>query len=131
MPIQRIIPYAIWCLPAGWTAAIFLLLTKKVHRYVPGWLPPWADKPAHMLLFGALAVFTYLAFRKGSPVTMQWAAIISFCYAAMFGAAMEYYQYYIPWRAADWADVFANTLGAAVALLLWWAESNISWFRLG
>lgn len=130
MTFQRIIPYAIWFLPAGWTVAIFLLLTRKVDDYVPGWMPAWADKPAHMLLFGALAVFTYLAFRTGSPITMQRAAISAFCYATIYGAAMEYYQHYIPWRTADWGDVVANTFGAAVVFLLLWAERAIPWFCL-
>ena len=120
--IRPYIPYAVWCLPTGWTIIIFLLLTRRVHRYVPGWLPWWADKPAHMLLFGSLAIFTYLAFRHGSTVAMKWATAISFIYASIYGALMEWYQYYIPWRTMDWADMAANTIGASVVFAIYFAE---------
>jgi len=122
MNVRAIIPYAVWSLPAGWTVLIFLLLTRKVHRYVPGWMPPWADKPAHMLLFGSLAIFTYVAFRHGSSVKMMRATGLSFFYAASYGAIMEWYQYYIPWRTADWADVIANTVGAAVVFVIYFFD---------
>lgn len=118
MNYQRIVPYAAWSLPAGWSIIVFLLLTQKVHRYVPGWLPYWADKPAHILLFGSLAVFTYIAFRFGSSVAMPLAAAISFAYAAAYGAVLEGYQHYIPWRTSDWLDVLANTAGAAIVFFL-------------
>lgn len=116
--MRSLFQYAIWLLPAGWSAVVFLLLTRKVHRYVPGWLPDWADKPVHMLLFGSLSIFTYIAFRKGSSVEMKWAAVSAFVYAALYGAAMEGYQFYIPWRTTDLADISANTLGAASVFLL-------------
>lgn len=115
-------PHVAWSLPVGWTALIFVLLTRKVHRYVPEWLPPFADKLAHMTLFAILSIFTYIAFRKGSTVHMNRAAGISFVYAAVYGAATEWYQFYIPWRTGDWLDVFANVLGAAAVYALYRAE---------
>ncbi len=124
--LRVLIPYAVWLLPVGWSVCIFFLLTRRVHRYVPGWLPPWADKPTHMMLFGSLSLLTYLAFRKGSTVTMKWAAGCAFLYATVYGAAMEGYQYYIPWRTADWGDVLANTIGAAVVFLAMLVE-RIRW----
>ncbi len=122
MNIRIPIPHWIWSLPAAWTALIFLLLTRRIHRYVPGWLPPFADKLAHMTLFAILSIFTYIAFRKGSAVTMNRAVGISFAYAAVYGVATEGYQFYIPWRTGDWLDVFANTLGAAAVFALYVAE---------
>lgn len=111
--------YSVWLLPIGWTAAIFLLLTRKVHRHVPGWLPPWADKPVHMCLFGSLAVLTFIAFRYGSSVRLKRAALIAWAYAALYGGLTEWYQFHIPWRTGEWLDVAANLLGAGVVFLLY------------
>ena len=70
---------------------------------------PW-DKANHFVGYAGLAGLIGL-----SGVRLPHA----FLAAVLFGIAIEYSQIPVPGRSGgDWADIFANSLGAAVSVLL-------------
>lgn len=108
----------IWSWPTGWAAVVFFLLTRKVDRFIPDWFPPYGLTLTHFLVFAILAVLLYVAFKSASSINMKWGLCFSFLFSSAYGTMIEWYQYHIPWRTADWNDVMANIAGAGMVFLL-------------
>lgn len=74
--------------------------------------PP--DKLLHCAAYG---LFTFLASVARIPGRFQpWSAM---AVALAHGAAVEGVQAALPWRTAEWGDLAADGLGAAVAAVVW------------
>jgi VanZ family protein len=76
---------------------------------------PGADKVVHVFMYGVLgwlAASAGATSRRPVPVVALWFGI------ALFAAADEWHQRWIPGRSADWADWVADALGAAAAIWL-------------
>jgi VanZ family protein len=70
---------------------------------------PW-DKLNHFVGYGGLAGLTGLA---GVRLPSAFVAVV------LYGIVIEYLQIPVPGRSGgDWADILANTLGAATAVLM-------------
>ncbi|MCE8017115.1 VanZ family protein [Halomonas sp. MCCC 1A17488] len=70
---------------------------------------PW-DKFNHFVGYAGLAVLSGLA---GLPLVRAFIAV------TLYGICIEYLQVPVPGRSGgDWADILANSLGAAAAVLL-------------
>jgi VanZ family protein len=84
--------------------------------------PP--DKLLHGAAYGA---FTLLALAARVPARFEpWSAV---AVALTHGAAVEGVQAAIPWRTAEWGDLAADGLGAALAALVW--KGAVRWRRAG
>lgn len=77
---------------------------------------PMYDKLAHLLMFFGLATTLHFAF---SP--RIW---VAFAVLGLYGGIIEWVQFYIPGRGAEWLDLVADLLGIAlfyVIRALWYA----------
>ncbi len=92
-----------------WTV-IMLIGCLTPHSELPDELVNWNDKAQHIAIF---ALFTLLWRLAG--LKLLTAALVGF----VFGALIEVLQYVLPInRSADWADLFADSIGVVIGLLL-------------
>lgn len=108
----RWIPAILWCgwiyyatsspaFGAGSTRAVF-----GVFNFV-------ARTGAHVAVFGLLALLVRWAAGPG-----RWSTAGAWAFATIYGATDEIHQAFVPGRGASIEDVFLDSAGAAVALLL-------------
>ena len=77
------------------------------------WIP-LIDKIAHFFLFGLLATLIY-RYRQGhtNPGRL---GLIAVCVTVVYGLIDELHQYQTPQRYFELADIFADLIGAIVAV---------------
>jgi VanZ family protein len=103
---------------AWWALGALLVVAAAVVCLIPPNEMPkefeLSDKVSHLVGHGALALyFSGLVPRRG------WWKI--FVFLVLFGITMEFAQYYMQaGREGDPRDVIANSLGAALGLLVGW-----------
>ncbi len=110
---MRITPATWRLLAIAWTV-IMLIGCLSPHDQIPGNLHTWNDKSLHVLIF---APFTLLWMLTG--LRMRYALVAGL----LFGTLIEGLQYALPInRSADWKDVVADCIGAAlgVGLAIFW-----------
>lgn len=83
----------------------------------PGWIG--IDKAAHFGIFGLLAILI----ARTQPPARWW---LGFVIASVYGAADEWRQSFTPGRFVEVADWVADTLGAAVGVMVY---ARWTWFR--
>ena len=68
------------------------------------------DKLAHFVMYGLTSIFLfrYLASKKTGRGVFYKAVFL----AALYGAAMEVVQHFLPYRSFSFGDIAANTIGA-------------------
>src|SRR5437588_125271 len=100
------------------------LVAYTVYIFIAGSLrgtsPPgdMSDKTAHFIAFGfmvlpALLATGHLAPRIAFPSRIAVASLT----ASAFGALLEVWQLFLPWRSSEWLDWVADTTGAATVAL--------------
>lgn len=102
-----------WLPPVVWAAIIFAASSFPTSGLPPTF--PQADKLAHFIIYGILALLLHRAFRlerRYGPLT---AVLLSILVASIYGALDEYHQSFIPTRSTDLLDWLADTLGAISA----------------
>lgn len=87
---------------------------------------PGADKLAHMLAYGALAVTVLWYYGKNGTVRMQRTAMLTVLLCLAYGLTDEFHQSFIPLRSVSGLDIVADTAGAAVIAFVWY---NSLWIR--
>jgi VanZ family protein len=115
-----------------WALFIFILCTIKMggigssHVFFAGF-----DKLVHCGLFFVLAVLMSSgAIRANSRYNLTAAQqLLSLLIPVAFGALIEILQAYIfTWRSGEWADLFADTAGAAMGMfaviLTMWSQKH-------
>lgn len=108
-------------------AAIFYLSSMSepvdVETPIPG-----ADKAAHAVLYGGLAVLVSFGIRRsGNPVTPWVQFLAPVVFAGLYGLSDEIHQVFVPRRHFDPLDVAADVVGAILvqtALWLWWRRTH-------
>ncbi len=113
-----LIPAALYLAVLFWAGLIPL-------KSLPGPDFELADKVWHLVAFGGLAALLSRVLRHLRRPLLQsigCGALIS----ATLGAALEGLQSLTPYRSADWADLAADALGAALAygVLRWLASAG-------
>lgn len=92
-----------------WTV-IMLIGCLTPHTELPDELVSLNDKAQHIAIFALFALLWRLAGFKLATV-----AVVGFA----FGALIEVLQYVLPInRSADWADLFADSIGVVAGVLL-------------
>jgi len=80
---------------------------------------PHEDMLLHFLEFALLAALVYKAFIHSSEMrTARQAAVLTFLIVVPYGAALELYQWFIPYRECSLFDFLANCAGSACAVFL-------------
>jgi len=83
----------------------------------PGFVPSF-DKLAHFCVYGLLAT---LVFRLIPQTSKNWrSALLVIVAVSLFGLSDEIHQAFTPGRSVEFADWVADTLGAFVAVLVYW-----------
>ena len=112
---------------AGWWALFFLwALGLTIATCIPGRdLPttpfPDFDKAVHFTAFLVGAVVLFPAIRLASHWRLLAVAGVTFVLISVYGIMDEFKQLWVPGRkGGDWADIAANSLGAAVGVIMLW-----------
>ena len=106
-------------------AAIFYV--SSLHQ--PPLPPGVGDKPAHAFGYMGLGFVLARALAGGLPPRIALRELsIGIAIAIAYGASDEFHQRFVPGRTADLADLYADTVGSAIALMACWAW-GIIWFR--
>lgn len=93
----------------------YLLLTSASPKASQWWFEG-ADKVAHFGMFSVWAFLLYGALsKKAVDRPAVWKVILA---AVLFGVFTELVQYFVPKRAADINDFFADMVGASLGLLV-------------
>jgi len=107
-------------LTLAWALFIFVLCSIKMGdvggspMFFPGF-----DKLTHCGLFFVLVVLYCTGYlKKHSPANLNLAVCVIIIIAAfVYGGAIELLQAYVfTWRSGEWPDLFADTLGACMAI---------------
>ena len=91
-------------------------------------LPPGlSDKPAHALAYIGLGGLMARALGGGLPPRITAVdLVIGFAISVIYAASDELHQWFVPGRSAELADVAADAIGAAAALIACWAWGILS-----
>jgi VanZ family protein len=88
-----------------------------------------ARKCAHLTEYAVLAVLLWRALRKppkGDPRPWAWSdAGLALALTALYAAADEFHQLFVPSRQGSVWDVLLDTLGATVGMLCLWAVCQL------
>lgn len=92
-----------------WAIIMLLSTTMKSGDDMPKIDVPYADKIVHFGIFGVLGFLISYEKRRADLTTLL--------ICALYGAAIEVIQLFLPWRSFEWADMIADTLGALAGIL--------------
>ena len=98
--------------------AVMALIFAVSSMSAPPAPPQVNDKVEHFLAYGVLALLVLRATSGGGWAGVSRGALLAaWGVAAVYGVSDEVHQSFVPGRASDPADVVADALGAAVALV--------------
>lgn len=86
-----------------------------------------ADKIAHFIAYGALAVTIVFAHENWQTMNLRTLCIRIFAVVFLYGLSDEYHQSFIPMRYTSMADVVADCCGgiAVIVVLCLWRRSKV------
>ena len=127
-PPQRYQVFWRWAVLGGYAACIFALSS------IPGQALPnvrVSDKLIHIGEFGLLGI---LMCRALTAQLTTWPrsriALLSLLAAICYGASDEFHQLFVPARAAELADLAADSLGVTLAAWVWLkVGAHWTWLR--
>lgn len=109
-----------------WPLGLALGVMACSSRRLPDWAEPHfgSDKLVHFLVFGLLAtlVARLPSVRRTRPLGIYAAVLI----VSVFGMTDELHQHFTPGRSMDVFDWLVDTLGAALATVLY---AHWTWYR--
>ncbi|MBU0962111.1 MAG: VanZ family protein [Proteobacteria bacterium] len=83
---------------------------------------PGADKIAHMLAYGILALTVLWAFGQNGLRKTRRVAIQTVLCCLFYGLSDEYHQSFIPFRSVSGLDLLADIAGALCVTLIWFGS---------
>ena len=91
---------------------------------------PGADKVAHMIAYGALALsFLWYFGKQGAKQRMR-TVLFTVALCLVYGLSDEFHQSFIPLRSVSSLDIVADTTGALIVACIWfyssWVRQKIS-----
>ena len=112
-----------WAPVAVYMAVIFALSSISRPPDLPSAI---GDKGGHALLYSGLASLFVRALAGGwrQPFAAR-TGFAAVAYSTIYGATDEVHQMFVPFRTADLADLAADALGAAAAVLVLYAAHTI------
>jgi len=116
-------PLRLWWPVVVYMTAIFLVSSLHTAPLPSG----VSDKPAHALAYVGLAGLIARALGGGLPPRLTLVdLVIGFAMTMAYAASDEFHQWFVPGRSADVADLTADAIGAAFALIACWAWGILS-----
>ncbi len=98
-------------------ALIFFLSAQSKLPSIPGLdIIDNSDKIKHAFFYGILGWLFWRALNLQASKLQQ--IIITIAFAAIYGLTDEYHQLHVPGRSFDLLDLLADTLGAAIAIII-------------
>ncbi|MBT8374729.1 MAG: VanZ family protein [Deltaproteobacteria bacterium] len=81
---------------------------------------PYSDKLLHFFAYAVLGTLFYRAYKTLQfNNNLKLLIIISILSSSLYGISDEIHQYFVPFRSAEWMDVFANILGSAFGVFIY------------
>jgi len=77
----------------------------------------WGDKGNHILAFVVMSILLILSYR----ISLTKVALLMVAY----GVWIEISQYFTPTRSADYRDVVADSIGVAIAILIYRVKAKL------
>jgi VanZ family protein len=110
----------VWrAIPAiAWMALIFALSSQDGVPQPRGLSSVMLPIVAHLALYGVLAILLLRVFQRGGRPTRS-AMVAAVVAAALYGVTDEFHQSYVPGRDSSVFDLFVNTVGATIAVIVW------------
>jgi len=122
---QRMLRY--WIPPLFWAVLIFVISAQAGPDCPPLFWFPYADKLAHAGVFAFLSLLLFRAMIIERHAGLWTAALFAFVLSALYGAADEWHQSFVPSRCVELADWIADALGGAIAFpLAAWVQRRSS-----
>ena len=112
-----------WIFSLLYMGLIFYLSSYPEPIEVPSF--SYSDKLLHIVEYGVLASFIYLALRDLNSAKHHLVAL-AFAIAFLYGVSDEIHQYFVPGRHADVLDLVAGGIGALCFLLAFQHRNNRS-----
>lgn len=106
-----------WVPPLLWAAMLFVLSSRPGNDY-PDVTFPLADKLVHVALYAGLGFVCARAAQRGIPGSRHRVYWVAWVTAVLYGVADELHQRFVPGRSADWRDLIADAIGAAIGVAL-------------
>lgn len=119
-------PWWLRALPPVLCAVAIWMLSAQPGKEGPSpWWRSCAHNGAHVVAYGALGAFTWIAL--GAPERGRW-AWVAVGLAGVYGVVDELHQWYVPRRAASVGDVVSDFAGAClcVGLARWWVRGDVA-----
>lgn len=109
-----------WLPAIIWAAFIFALSARSIVTQPPGTGGiPFLDKLEHATEYGLLSLFLLYGLRRGPrlprPISPDFHPHLAFFVATLYAITDEIHQAFVPLRAADGLDLFADAFGAFTA----------------
>lgn len=121
MRIKPFIPALIWLI-------IIFILSGYPGKNLPKAPFDGVDKVVHLIIYAVLTLLIMIGFQNQSnqlKKRLRFMAFFSAAISTFIGGAMELLQEYVFLnRYGDWADFFANSIGAVVGVVGFWFISK-------
>lgn len=106
-----------------WAAVIFMLSAQPASR-LQGTrdffdFMPRADLLVHVFLFFVLALLVHAVLRAYIPRRKNLLLADTVIFCLLYGMSDEFHQLFVPGRTLSGLDLFADVLGATMAVTLW------------
>ena len=112
-----------WLPALLWAATIFFLSAQsKLPEIAPGISN--FDKVEHLGAYGLLGLLVAHAVRRGSAPTLPKTALLAILITSAYGASDEFHQRFVPNRSCDMWDWAADTVGGALAVVVYAAYES-------
>ena len=108
--------------PAVLSVVVVFVLGSAEMPHIPETDFKWSDKVGHLFAFGFVQVthvraLEFLGAPRKNLSQIGWAVAS----ATLVGGLLELWQSFLPHRSAEWGDLLADAVGAALAGVLYWA----------
>ena len=110
-------PPALWLPVLAWAAAIFFVSAQ--HTLPPvgeGWFDRVVKQLAHSAEYAVLAWLVWRPLTRSGRERSPRSYLVVWAVCLAYALSDEFHQWFVPGRSADWRDVLADGLGAALTL---------------
>lgn len=113
--LKRFCPYILTILAS---TAVFVVSVIPIPEVPELGDVPLMDKWVHFVMYGGVALASWLDIRRGAPVRRWWhKTLLCVVWPIALGGLLELWQAYLTTcRSGDWMDFLADAIGVAIAL---------------
>ena len=112
-----------WLPAILWAATIFFLSAQPTLPEIAPNISNF-DKVEHFGAYGLLGLLVADALRRGNALTLPKTALLAILITLAYGASDEFHQRFVPNRSCDVWDWTADTVGGALAVVIYAAYES-------